>query len=279
MILHKQQTTMRNALILPILSLVLASAFSISNAEEQPQATFPVGTLVDMSYPYNQQTIYWPTEPGFLKKTNFEGMTDKGYYYSAYSVATAEHGGTHLDAPVHFSEGKHSVDEIPLERLMGSAVVIDIQDQAAANRDYQISIKDIEEWESANGKIPADSIVLFRTGFGKFWPDREAYLGTAELGAEAVAKLHFPGIDPAAATFLASDRRIKSVGIDTASIDFGQSTLFEAHRHLFAANIPAFENVANLEQLPAKGAWVIALPMKIEGGSGGPLRMVGIVPE
>ena len=260
-----------------IFALVFFSPLSLS--ANDPRATgLPVGTLVDMSYPYNEETIYWPTEPGFVKDTNFEGTTDKGYYYSAFSVTTAEHGGTHLDAPIHFSEGKHAVDEIPLQRLMGNAVVIDVQNQVATNSDYQISVADIERWEVENGKIPDGSIVLFRTGFGQFWPDRKRYLGTAETGAEAVAKLHFPGIGPEAATFLATRRSIKSVGIDTASIDYGQSTLFEAHQYLFKANIPAFENVANLDKLPLTGATVIALPMKIEGGSGGPLRIVGILP-
>lgn len=262
-----------------LMQLAFIVSIFVSPMPLSAENVFPAGTLIDMSYPYNEQTIYWPTEPGFIKKTNFEGITDKGYYYSAYSVTTAEHGGTHLDAPIHFFEGGHAVDEIPLERLMGSAVVIDVQDQVTNNRDYQISVKDIEGWEKANGTIPEGAIVLFRTGYGKYWPDRDGYLGTAELGVEGVAKLHFPGIDPAAATFLASKRSIKSVGIDTASIDFGQTTLYEAHQHLFEANIPAFENVANLDKLPATGATVIALPMKIEGGSGGPLRIVGIVPE
>jgi len=259
---------------LALIVSIVASPMALS-----AENSFPAGTLIDMSYPYNEQTIYWPTAPGFKKNTDFEGITDKGFYYTAYTVTTAEHGGTHLDAPIHFFEGGHTVDEIPLERLIGSAVVIDVQEQAAHNRDYQITVRDIEDWEKANGKIPEDAIVLFRTGYGKYWPDRVGYLGTAGLGAEGVAKLHFPGIHPAAATFLVTQRSIKSVGIDTASIDFGQTTLFESHQHLFEANIPAFENVANLDKLPATGATVIALPMKIEGGSGGPLRIIGIVPE
>jgi len=240
--------------------------------------TFPSGTLVDMSYAYNGDTVYWPTAAGFEKTTDFEGTTDAGFYYSAYSVSTAEHGGTHLDAPIHFSEGMNTSDEIPLERLMGAAVVIDVSSTADADRDYLISTGDIETWEAEHGMIPEGSIVLFRTGYGQYWPDREAYMGTAERGPDAVALLHFPGIDPAAATLLATERSIKAVGIDTPSIDYGQSVLFETHQNLFGANIPAFENVANLDQLPLTGAWVIALPMKIEGGSGGPVRIVGIVP-
>jgi kynurenine formamidase len=262
----------------PLILLVLAVSISASQSNDEVPSAFPDGTLVDMSYPFNEQTIYWPTAPGFSKSTDFEGRTDNGYYYSAYSFSTAEHGGTHLDAPIHFADGKRSTDQIPLEQLMGSAVVIDVQEQAAADRDYLITTEDISRWESTNGRIPTGAIVLFRTGFGKFWPDREAYMGTAERGPDAVALLHFPGIDPAAAALLAGHRSIKAVGIDTPSIDYGKSTLFESHQHLFKANIPAFENVANLDKLPVKGAWVIALPMKIEGGSGGPLRMVGIVP-
>src|SRR4029453_10409340 len=121
------------------------------------------------------------------------------------------------------------------------------------------------------------SIILLKTGYGKLYPDRKKYLGTDERGAEAVAKLHFPGLDPAAAKWLAQNRSIKAIGLDTASIDRGQSTLFESHRTLFENNIPAFENVANLEQLPVKGFSVIALPMKIKGGSGGPLRIVAML--
>ena len=256
-----------------------AACFLITGCQQAPDAPFPSGTIVDMSYAFNDDTIYWPSAPGFNKATDFEGVTDAGFYYTAYTVSTAEHGGTHLDAPIHFSEGKWAADQIPLENLMGSAIVIDVQEQAAANRDYLISVTDIENWEAEFGAIPEGSIVLFRTGFGKFWPDREAYMGTAERGPEAVALLHFPGIDPAAASLLATERSIKAVGIDTPSIDYGQSTLFESHQNLFGANIPAFENVANLDRLPMTGATVIALPMKTEGGSGGPLRMVGILPN
>jgi kynurenine formamidase len=247
--------------------------------EQAPAPVFPSGTIVDMSYAYNEDTIYWPTAPGFDKNTDFEGITDAGFWYTAYTVTTAEHGGTHLDAPIHFSEGKHAADQIPLERLMGSAVVVDVSEQAAANRDHLISVDDIMAHEHEHGAIPDGSILLFRTGFGQYWPDREAYMGTAERGQDAVALLHFPGIAPDAAQWLVDNRSIKAVGIDTPSIDYGQSVLFESHQHLFGANIPAFENVANLDRLPETGAHVIALPMKIEGGSGGPLRMVGIVPE
>ena len=126
--------------------------------------------------------------------------------------------------------------------------------------------------------MPDGIIVLLRTGYGAFWPDREKYMGTAELGAEAVEKLHFPGLDPEAAKWLVQERKIHAIGLDTPSIDRGQSSLYESHQILFKANIPAFENVANLDQLPESGFTVIALPMKIRDGSGGPLRIVAVLP-
>jgi kynurenine formamidase len=230
--------------------------------------------IIDLSYPFDSSTIYWPTAETFKLETDFEGQTEKGYYYSAYRYSAAEHGGTHLDAPVHFAKGRNSVDQIPLEQLVGSGLVIDVSRQCAANRDYQVNISDIQGWEKTNGRIPAGSIVLLKTGFGKFYPDPKRYLGTEERGPDAVPKLHFPGLDPQAAKWLTQNRSIKAIGLDTPSIDYGQSTLFESHRILFDKNIPAFENVANLDQLPIRGFTVIALPMKIKGGSGGPLRIV-----
>jgi len=255
------------------LCLLLFLVFA-TPAMAQRTPGLPAGRVVDLSHPFDASTVYWPTAESFKLDTDFEGVTDKGYFYSAYRYSAAEHGGTHLDAPVHFAKGRNTVDEIPLEQLMGSAIVIDVTSQCAANPDYQVSVADFRNWERRNGRIRPGTIVFLRTGFGKHYPNRKLYLGTDERGAGAVAKLHFPGLDPAAARWLTQNRSIKAIGLDTASIDYGQSTLFESHRILFEKNIPAFENVANLDQLPAKGFSVIALPMKIKRGSGGPLRIV-----
>jgi kynurenine formamidase len=239
-----------------------------------PPPQKPAKRIIDLSHAFDASTVYWPTAEQFKLETDFEGTTEQGYYYSAYRYRAAEHGGTHLDAPVHFAKGRHSVDQIPLEQLMGSGVLIDVTQQCAANPDYLVSVADIQNWEKRYGRIPVGSIVFLRTGFGKYYPDRKKYLGTDERGASAVPKLHFPGLDPVAARWLTQNRTIKAIGLDTASIDRGQSTLFESHRTLFDKNIPAFENLANLDQLPVRGFNVIALPMKIKGGSGGPLRII-----
>jgi kynurenine formamidase len=240
-------------------------------------AQFPKGKTVDLSYAYDDQTIYWPTEKGFTLEKRADGVTEKGYYYSANAFCSPEHGGTHIDAPIHFFAGRHTVDEIPVDRLMGEGVVVDVSAACAKDRDYRVTGADFAAWEKRHGRIPEGAIVFLRTGFGKFWPDRVKYMGTDERGEQAVAKLHFPGLDPEAAKWLAGERRIKAVGLDTPSIDYGQSTGFETHITLFERNVPALENVANLDMLPEKGFYVIALPVKIRGGSGGPVRIVAIL--
>ncbi|MDX1419614.1 MAG: cyclase family protein [Rubricoccaceae bacterium] len=235
-------------------------------------------TIVDLSHAYDAETIYWPTEEGFVLEEGFAGTTEGGYYYAANAFRSAEHGGTHLDAPIHFAEGRQTVDAIPLEHLVGPAVVVDVSEAALADPDYQVTRADVEAWEAEHGRLPDGAIVLLNTGYARFWPDRVRYMGTDARGPEAVAALHFPGLHPEAARWLVEERSIHAIGLDTPSIDHGPSRLFEAHRILFEANVPAFENVANLDGLPAHGFVVAALPMKIRGGSGGPLRIVAFVP-
>ncbi len=256
------------------------ATFLLGLAGCQPaQAPFPDGEIVDLSHTFDETTVFWPTADGFRLEVESAGYTEKGYYYAANNFSTSEHGGTHLDAPIHFAEGAPATDEIPLESLVGPAVVVDVTAACAANADYQIGVADVTRWERQNGQTVDGMIVLFRTGFAERWPDAERYLGTAERGAEAVAKLHFPGLHPELAAWLVAERDVKAVGLDTASIDYGQSTLYETHRILFKAGIPAFENLANVNGLPASGFSVVALPMKIGGGSGGPLRIIAIVPR
>ena len=271
-------------LILSVIFLFGCQQQTQETSTEKPQiktqnADFANGKWIDLSYDFSDETVYWVTAKQFEKETVAEGKTDSGFFYSAYNYSAAEHGGTHIDAPVHFAEGRWTVDQIPLERLIGAAVKIDVSVKASENRDYQISIEDLTNWEKTNGQIPDGSILFLETGFGKFYPDKLKYLGTDKRGDEAVKDLHFPGLAPEAAAWLVKNRKIKAVGLDTASIDYGQSTDFKSHVALMSENIPAFENVANLDKLPAKGFQIIALPMKIKGGSGAPLRIIALLPN
>lgn len=234
--------------------------------------------LVDLTYAYDDDTVFWPTSP-----THFEleelayGVNDRGFFYAANQFCTPEHGGTHLDAPIHFAEGRHTVEAIPLERLIGPAVVIDIEDFTAEDRDHRLTLDDVRRHEAAHGEVQRGAIVLVRTGWGQFWGNPLAYLGDDTPGD--ASNLHFPSFGLEATRFLVEERAIRALGIDTASIDHGPSRDFPVHRLVAEANIPGFENVANLDLLPPTGAHVIALPMKIAGGSGGPVRIVAFVPR
>jgi kynurenine formamidase len=240
---------------------------------------FAAGTWIDLTHPFDAATIYWPTEKGFEFEEVKNGPSPKGYYYAANRFATAEHGGTHLDAPRHFAEGHHTADQIEPERLVGEAAVIDVAEKCAADPVYEATADDFVAWERKHGRQLVDVIVLVQTGWSSRWGDRAAYLGTAARGPDAVPLLRFPGLAPEAAAWLVEHRRVKAVGIDTASIDHGPSSLFGSHVALCTGNVPIFENLAGLEQLPQEGAFVAALPMKIAGGSGGPLRVLARLPE
>lgn len=234
------------------------------------------GHWVDLTHAFSPEAVYWPTARGFALDTVAFGVTDGGWFYSSFDFSASEHGGTHLDAPVHFAEGRLASDEIPLSSLMGPAAVVDVSGRA--DPDYLVSVADLQAWEAGHGALPDGGILLLRTGWGGRYADRTAYLGTDLVGPEAVPALHFPGLDPEAARWLVAERGVVAVGIDTPSIDRGQSTDFQSHVILYSENVVGFENVANLDQLPAAGSYAVALPMKIGGGSGGPLRIVAFVP-
>lgn len=275
----KQRITCEVKMFKETALFIFIACFFAFGCTQRSSGSFPTGQWIDLSHDFSDETIYWVTAEPFRRTTVFEGKTEGGYYYSAYNFSGAEHGGTHIDSPIHFAEGKKTVDQIEVNNLIGEAVKIDVSAKTAADRDYQITVEDIRAWETANGKIPEWSIILFQTGFAAKWPDKKAYLGTDQNGPDAVKELHFPGLHPDAAKWLVENRKFKAVGIDTASIDHGQSTMFGSHVALMTNDIPAFENVANLDKLPAKGFHILALPMKIKDGSGAPLRITGFLPE
>jgi kynurenine formamidase len=248
-----------------------------ASAVEQGHPVLQGGGVVDLSHVYDDKTIYWPTSPtAFELKTLAHGHTDGGYFYSANSFCTPEHGGTHMDAPIHFADATQTIDEVPVERLVAPAVVIDVSAAASKDPDYRLQPADIERWEGEHGRIPEHAIVVLRTGWEGRWGDVKAYLGDDRPGD--ASNLHFPSYGAAAAAFLVKDRNIAGLGVDTASIDHGASKDFMVHRVTAEANVFGLENLTNLGQLPATGTTIIALPMKIAGGSGGPVRVIAVLP-
>lgn len=270
-----------------VLLVVLGALVACGPVEPPPEPqtaapTAPIDLtryqLVDLTYSFDEDTVYWPTAPsGFELEELAHGVNDAGFFYAANAFSAPEHGGTHLDAPIHFAAGRHTAEEIPVDRLIGPAVVIDVSEQAAADPDYRLTPEDVAAWESEHGEVPLASIVLLRTGWGERWPDRERYLGDDTPGD--ASNLHFPSYGEEAVRMLIADRGVAVLGVDTASIDHGPSTDFPVHQVAAAANVPGLENVAHLDRLPATGAWVMALPVKIAGGTGGPVRIVALVPR
>ena len=257
-----------------VLPLALAASTMIAAQSFDPSRY----TLVDLSHAYGPSTLYWPTSASkFTLNREASGRTEGGWFYAANSLSTPEHGGTHLDAPKHFSESGRTTEQIPLEQLIAPAIVIDVTKEAAKDRDYRLTRDAVLAFEKANGPIARGSAVLLRTGWSRHWPNAKAYLGDDTPGD--ASKLSFPSYGVESAKLLVEERGAAALGVDTASIDFGRSTDFQVHRIAAARNVPGFENLTNLDRLPARGAIVIALPMKIEGGSGGPLRAIALVPK
>lgn len=240
------------------------------------EPTFDESRLVDLSYAFDEQSVYWPTANRFTRTEVAHGYTESGRWYASNDFSASEHGGTHMDAPIHFAEGRHTTDQVPLEQLTGPARVIDVRDEVSADRDYLLTAGDIQTYEAEYGAIEPGDVVLMWTGFGERYPDAKTYLGSDVRGV--AQDLHFPGIGADAARLLV-EREIDMVGLDTASLDHGPSTDFIAHQILNEANIPGLENVANMELLPPAGAIIIALPMKIREGTGGPCRIVALLPR
>jgi kynurenine formamidase len=260
-----------------IAALSTITSIGCATGDRSQHIAWERSRIIDLTHSFGSETIVWPTERDFQLVVQHAEDTAGGYYYASNRVEMPEHGGTHIDAPIHFSRGKQTLDQIPVEQMVGAAVRIDITEQCARDRDYRVTISDFQRWEAEHGRIPHSAIVLLNTGFARFWPDRKQYLGTELRGQEGVLALHFPGLHPDAAAWLVRERQVKAVGIDTASIDYGQSTKFETHVALLSRNVPVFENLSNLRELPPRGFDVIALPMKIAGGTGGPLRIIAVL--
>jgi kynurenine formamidase len=257
---------------------LLIFSVSCNQPQNDPARMLASGSWLDLTWDFDASTVYWPTDDPFKHDTVSCGINAKGYFYSSFKYSAEEHGGTHFDAPLHFAQGGRSIEQITTDELTGRAIVIDISQQSAQNRDYMITPDDFLKWEKTNGTIPDKSIVLLYTGFGNYWNDHEKYTGTTKSGTAGVEELHFPGLGPDGASWLVKERKIKAVGIDTPSIDYGQSKDFQTHRFLCANNVTAYENIAHLDQVPAKGSYIVAAPMKIKGGSGSPLRLLAWVP-
>jgi kynurenine formamidase len=232
--------------------------------------------IIDLTYTFDTTTIYWPTERPFVHQFEHYGMTPQGYFYSSAKFDAPEHGGTHMDAPIHFIKDGITVDQVPLSSMVGPAAVIDFSARAAGNPNATLSVADIRKWESTHGSIPDGAIVVARSGWGRYWPDKSRYLGTDKFGD--VGHLRFPGFSPEAVKYFLDNRQVVAIAIDTPSMDPGNSKDFPVHRLWLGANKVGFENIAHADKLPETGATIFCIPMKIGKGTGAPTRIFALLP-
>jgi len=230
--------------------------------------------VVDLTHTLDDQSPYWPegTAQSPFHATSVATIEQGGYF--ARKLEMPEHFGTHMDAPAHFDPKGPTVDQIPATQLLGAAIVVDVSDGARSNSDYRVTAQDVKNWEKVNGAIPSRCVVFFRTGWSQRWPSQKDY-----MNQDAQGTLHFPGLSVEAARYLLDHAHPAGIGIDTASIDYGPSKDFEVHHLTLSAGLFHLENVASLERVPARGAYVVALPMKLLGGSGSPARVLALVPR
>jgi kynurenine formamidase len=255
-----------------LMAMVMGATCSGCAAENQDK-------LLDMTYAYDGNTIYWPNASPFKLTPEFHGMTERGYWYAANFYAASEHGGTHADAPLHFARNGRTIDQVPLAEWIGPAVRIDTTRQCSRNRDYLLSVEDIKQWEKEYGRIPAGAWVVMYTGIGtQFYPDPKHVLGTDKKGLPALPELSFPAFSKESAEFLTKERNIRGIAIDTPSMDYGKSQDFQVHRTICGADKLGLENIANLDKLPVTGATLYVIPMSIKGGTGAPARVFAILP-
>ncbi len=263
----------RNRIFQILFLIVLALCIGLSCKSPQKSQS----QWLDMTYPYDNDTIYWPTAKPFqLVKLDWK-VNEDGWWYASNEFSASEHGGTHVDAPIHFSENGRTIDQVPLEEWVGPAVKIDVVNKCENNRDYLLSVEDILAWEKENGLIPEHAWVIMFTGIdSKYYPDKKNVLGTSKTGEEAIPELRFPGFSQESVKYLVSNRNITGIAIDTPSIDYGQSKDFLVHRVLCAADKLALENIAQLDKLPVSGAILYVMPMLIKEGTGAPARVFAL---
>jgi len=226
--------------------------------------------VLDLSYAINDKLVPWPGDEKFFEATVNASVEKNGFFTRSFWML--EHYGTHVDAPAHFPPGKTTVDQIPAKQLFGPAVVIDVRAESGKDADYQLGASRVEEWEERHGRIPEGAIVLLRTGWASRWPDARKY-----RNQDAKGKMHFPGFSPGAAKLLIQ-RKVSGLGCDTLSIDHGASSDYPVHHLALGAGLYQLENLADLSELPERGAFLIVAPIKLEGGSGGPVRVFALLP-
>ncbi|MGH2531060.1 MAG: cyclase family protein [Thermomicrobiales bacterium] len=233
------------------------------------QTTLTFSQVVDLSHTHGPD---FPVYPGAqqMQMNVIVTIAENGFFKS--ELILDEHTGTHMDAPSHFIEQGTSADQLPVSNFIAPLVVVDISARAAGDADAQLMLADLAAWEGANGPIPAGALVAMYSGWEARLSDPATF-----INLDADDAPHFPGIHPDATAFLVTERDVVGIGVDTVSVDYGQSQDFGTHVTALAAAKFGLENLANLSTVPAAGATVVIGGPKHVNASGGPTRVLALV--
>ena len=230
-----------------------------------------VRSVIDLTHSLNHRCPNWEgTEESPFRAQELGNIERDGYFSRIFS--TQEHYGTHLDAPAHFAEGAWTVEQIPAERLVRPAVVLDVRERTKDDADYAVTADDLAEWEHRHGQVSSGAVVFAYTGWEDRWTNPREFRNELSDGLT-----HYPGYSLEAAEFLVKSRGVVGLGIDTMSVDIGATTTYPVHVFTSKANLYHLENVANLSKVPASGATIVVAPIKLEKGSGGPVRLFALL--
>ncbi|CAN5315979.1 cyclase family protein [soil metagenome] len=238
--------------------------------------------VVDLTAPLSEDTPILQLPPPFantqrFSRTELSRYDERGPAWYWNDFTTGEHVGTHFDAPVHWVSGRDGddVSQVPPERLIAPAVVLDFAAQAAADPDFVLEVDHIIGWEADHGSLPAGGWLLYRTGWDARSADSDAFLNADDTGP------HTPGLSPECARWLAEESPVIGLGVETVGTDAGAAhsfdPVFPCHSFLLGADKYGLTQLQNLARLPATGAVVIAAPLPIVGGSGSPARVLALV--
>jgi kynurenine formamidase len=240
--------------------------------------------VVDLTQPLSEATPLlrlpepFANTPAFrLRELSRYDERGPAWYWNAFEGG--EHTGTHLDAPIHWVTGQQLADvaQVPPRRLVGPAVVIDHADEVAKDPDHLLRIEDVEAFEAEHGPLPDGGWLLYRTGWDARADDEDAFLNADQAGP------HTPGVAADCARWLAEERPIVGLGVETVGTDAGAAGGFDppfpCHSYLLGAGKYGLTQLANLARLPATGALLVAAPLKIVRGSGSPARVFALVPR
>ncbi|KAL8581946.1 hypothetical protein ACOMHN_027928 [Nucella lapillus] len=230
----------------------------------------------DLTYSLNEQSVFWPGQPTFSFNIILRGhFGASGLWWEANDFGMEEHGGTHIDAPAHFSEGRWRTHQIPPSHLVGPGVVVDMTRQARLDEMYAVTTQDFLNWEEKHGRLPEGAVVLIKFGWGERYPDPLRVFNTDN--PDDPSTYRYPGLHANTAQWLVDNRNLTALGVDTPSPDNPNTANFPAHTVLLGNDVLILEYVAYLETLPPRGFDVVIGVIKIEDGSGGPARILGLM--